>query len=180
MAVEPHQWLAKHAAEFGYVRNNVGPASVDLRLHNIIKFAKRPSRWRRLWCHLRFLFWCTREDQFVDWREVRLFDGEKYTFRPGYFYLCSTIENIIVPSTHCAFLQMRSSPARKGLGHKMAGFIDPGFEGQITLELETHLPVRIAQGERIVQLVYDRLTERTVQSYVGRYKGQQGPTKAYN
>jgi deoxycytidine triphosphate deaminase len=35
----------------------------------------------------------------------------------------------------------------------MAGFIDPGFEGQITLELTTNLPLAVPSGERIVQLI---------------------------
>lgn len=105
---------------------------------------------------------------------------ENVIFDPGIFYLCSTLEYIKMPTTHCGMINMRSSLARKGLGHKMAGFIDPGFEGQITLELETALPLQVAYGERIVQLIYIRLSETTDHPYTGRYNGQRGPTEAYH
>lgn len=99
---------------------------------------------------------------------------------PGKFYLASTLEYVTVPVTHCAFVHMRSSLARKGLGHKMAGFVDPGFEGQITLELETSCRIETYRVERIVQLIFARLTEPTAKPYAGRYQGQRGPTRAYN
>jgi dCTP deaminase len=105
--------------------------------------------------------------------------GDKLVLYPGQFFLGSTAEYIRVPDTHCAMIQMRSSLARRGLGHKMAGFVDPGFEGQITLELETAQVMETFLGERIVQLIYIRLTEPTQKLYRGRYQGQQGPTEAY-
>lgn len=154
--IEPYQWLITHADAYGYKAEHVGPASVDLCLGN----AKRYS---------------TRYQDFMPCT----FDSNATTFLPEAFYLCSTQETISVPPTHCAFLNMRSSWARKGLGHKMAGFIDPGFTGQITLELETSIPVVVPLGERLVQLVYMRLTEPTLLPYAGRYQGQTGPTQAY-
>lgn len=173
MSVEPSQWLAENASKLGFEIHNVGPASADLRMHSVYKFAKKPSWWQRFKC------WFKGVEIEPVWHEVRLFDSERFSFKPGFFYLCSTTEYIRVPDTHCAFVQMRSSLARKGLGHKMAGFIDPGFEGQVTLELETHLPVYATQNDRIVQIIYERLTEKTDRAYKGKYQGQQGPTEAY-
>lgn len=159
--IEPYQWLSAYANHYGYRPEHVGPASVDLCLHPTIraKTAALPLETR--------------------WVESYHTSNEPVLFQPGIFYLCSTLEYITVPPTHCALVQMRSSLARKGLGHKMAGFVDPGFHGQITLELETAVDVTVHVGERIVQLVYIRLTEETIKPYQGHYNGQQGPTFAY-
>lgn len=153
--IEPYQWLREHAVKLGLKPENVGPASADL---------------------------CISADYVeVDYDfitdEVKA-DGFLY-LDTDYFYICSTQEHIYVPETHCAFIQMRSSWARKGLGHKMAGFIDPGFHGQVTLELETASSLVIPVGERIVQIIYSRLTEPTAKPYTGKYLGQRGPTVAY-
>ena len=156
MSVETYQWMMEHGLEFGYKLENIGPASVDLELGAVHAYDFR-----------------RRKEGFQKRIENPIY------FRPGIFYLASTVEYIKVPTTHCAFVNMRSSLARKGLGHKMAGFIDPGFEGQITLELETSIPLDVSIGERIVQLIYCRLTEETQKPYVGRYRGQIGPTEAY-
>lgn len=159
MSVEPYQWLIAQATELGYDPANVGPASVDLCLG-----AGKAYYLSEIY-----------SDIFYDHS-----DGTKHVcFKPDIFFLCSTVEYVKVPVTHCAFINMRSSLARKGLGHKMAGFIDPGFEGQVTLELETNRLVDVKLGERIVQLIYMRLTEPTVKPYKGKYLGQRGPTEAY-
>lgn len=149
--IEPYQWLYAQAQALGYNPAHVGPASVDLCLGDVKVLDKKHIRW----------------------------SGYSVLFEPWVFYLCSTLECITVPLTHCAFLSMRSSLARRGLGHKMAGFIDPGFTGQITLELETSMPIEVTHGARIVQLIYMRLTETTERPYSGRYLGQRGPTESY-
>lgn len=156
--IEPYQWYLEHASELGFNPNNIGPASVDLCLNEMKA-------------------WVTTSNSFVEvYPEKHL---QEYTLVPFTFYLASTLEYIKVPTTHAAMVQMRSSLARKGLGHKMAGYIDPGFEGSITLELESSKYVDIYKGERIVQIVYMRLTEETLKPYTGKYKGQVKPTEAY-
>ena len=161
--IEPYQWLVSKADELGLVKENIGPASVDLRLGDMIKVSGKVSK----------------EGE----NEVQSYgfkvSEEGFTFHPRYFYLCSTVEYVKVPKTHAGFVNMRSSLARRGLGHKMAGFIDPGFEGEITLELSADIPVHVSFRERIVQIVYVRLTEESEKGYEGKYKGQVGPTEAY-
>lgn len=150
--IEPYQWLVENAEKLGYNKANCGPASVDLRLGEVKGYEPHTKLFHLV---------------------------ESNTLYKGCFYLCSTLEHIRVPETHCGFINMRSSWARKGLGHKMAGFIDPGFEGQITLELETAIDVFAPMGLRIVQLIYQRLTEPTSKPYSGKYLGQRGATEAY-
>lgn len=156
--IEPYQWLLAWQEELGYKKENISGASVDLELGEVKVFYRRNSQ--------------------LPLEPLILLDNP-IVFYPNTFYLCSTVEYIKVPSTHCAFINMRSSLARKGLGHKMAGFIDPGFEGQITLELEAAIPVEVLRGERIVQIIYMRLSEKTQKPYEGKYKGQVGATEAY-
>lgn len=155
--IEPYQWLVNNYKELGYKYENISSASVDLELGSLSIYNAERGRFN----------------------SIPNNKGIAYNFAPGRFYLASTIEYIKVPPTHCAFINMRSSWARKGLGHKMAGFIDPGFEGEITLELEPSISVKIAKGERIVQIIYCRLSEETIKPYQGKYKGQKGATEAY-
>jgi dCTP deaminase len=67
--------------------------------------------------------------------------------------------------------------------HSTAGLADPGFEGQITLELSNvaSLPIAIYPGMRIAQLVFERLTTPADAPYGhdrlgSKYQGQSGPT----
>jgi len=154
--VEPYQWLIANAEKCNLPVGQIGPASVDLSLGEV-KLYKTYTKSYDL---------------------VLPLHG-KLHFYPDNFYLCSTVEYIKVPPTHCAFVNMRSSLARRGLGHKMAGFVDPGFEGQITLELSADIILQVEPGERVVQLIYVRLTEETHKPYVGRYNKQVGATEAY-
>ena len=67
--------------------------------------------------------------------------------------------------------------------HSTAGLADPGFEGQITLELSNiaSLPIAIYPGMRIAQLVFERLSTPADRPYGAgglgsKYQGQRGPT----
>lgn len=103
---------------------------------------------------------------------------------PGDFALGTTIETVTIPPHLVGQINGRSSWARKGLiVHTTAGFIDPGFTGQITLELKNvgnetlWLPV----GERICQLVLTQLTSPAETPYGtaglgSHYQGQHGVT----
>ena len=166
--IEPYQWLLAHAEEYGFPIENIGPASVDLSLANNIvsKYFLGEKTY-------------TMEGRPFFEERIVLASNGTIIMMPHVFYLCSSQEYIYVPPTHCAMVQMRSSPARRGLGHKVAGFVDPGFHGQITFELTADIPIELAYGERIAQIIYMRLTELTERPYIGKYNGQTGPTEAY-
>ena len=156
--IESAAWLRTHAAAYGYDPLHIGPASVDLCLHPSIRVLLSTHHM-----HADFL----------------MMPDTTFTFHPGVFYLCSTRETLSIPITHAAVLHMRSSYARQGLGHKMAGYIDPGFTGQLTLELTTDLPVTVPYHAPLVQVVFLRLAEPTDTPYHGQYQGQHGPTEAF-
>lgn len=99
---------------------------------------------------------------------------------PKGFVLASTIETVSIPLHLCGSVDGRSSVGRLGLlVHVTAGFIDPGFSGQITLEFAnlTDLPIYIVPGTRICQIVLRQVVGCDI-GYSGKYNGQKGPTES--
>lgn len=107
-----------------------------------------------------------------------------FVLHPGELVLASTVERISLGSALAARLEGKSSLGRLGLMvHSTAGFIDPGFSGQVTLELSNvaTLPIILRPGMRIGQLCVIKLTSRADRPYGtdglgSRYQGQRGPT----
>jgi len=97
---------------------------------------------------------------------------------PKSFILATTRERIKIPNDLVAFVEGRSSIGRMGLFVQNAGWVDPGFEGQITLELfnANQVPIRVDAGRRICQLVFSKLDKPADKPYSGKYKGQKGTT----
>jgi dCTP deaminase len=103
---------------------------------------------------------------------------------PGDFALGTTMETVTIPAHLVGQINGRSSWARKGLiVHTTAGFIDPGFTGQVTLELKNvgHETLWLPVGERICQLVLTQLTSPAERPYGAEglgshYQGQTGVT----
>lgn len=99
---------------------------------------------------------------------------EEYAIiNPGEFMLATTKEWIRVPVSSAAFVQGRSSIGRIGLSVQNAGFVDPGFEGHITLELknDSPLPIYLYKGYPIAQLIYMEAKDVS-RPYDGKYVGQ--------
>ncbi len=87
-------------------------------------------------------------------------DGAPISIRPGEFILASTQETVRIPATLVGQVEGKSSWARRGLlVHVTAGFIDPGFQGAITLEIVNLSSVNIYPmvGQRIAQLAVHQL-----------------------
>jgi len=103
---------------------------------------------------------------------------ERIVLRPGDAVLVCTIEYIKMPGDCAGVVYLKSSLARQGLDHALAGFVDPGFEGNLTLELHAHCPIVLTHGQRIIQLVLSRLETEPEVVYSGKYQGQRGPTGA--
>lgn len=107
-----------------------------------------------------------------------------FILRPNEFALASTIECITLPDHVAARLEGKSSLGRIGLMiHSTAGFVDPGWHGQLTLELSNcaPFPIRLSYGMKIGQLSFVRLSSPCRNPYGSaqlgsRYQGQTGPT----
>lgn len=99
--------------------------------------------------------------------------------RPEQFIIASTKERVEIPPGLVGKIEGRSSIGRLGLEvHATAGFIDPGFKGQITLELTNNStrPIKLPEGLRICQIFFTKLASTPKEIYNSKYQGQEGPT----
>ncbi|MFZ4450508.1 dCTP deaminase [Salibacterium aidingense] len=103
------------------------------------------------------------------------FESEEVIIPPHSFLLATTKEYIRLPHHVTAFVEGRSSIGRMGLFIQNAGWVDPGFEGEITLELynANRLPIRLKAERRIAQLVFAFMDQEASSPYHGKYQGQQ-------
>jgi dCTP deaminase len=109
---------------------------------------------------------------------------EPFVLHPGEFVLGSTLERIKLPDDLVARLEGKSSLGRLGLLiHSTAGFIDPGWDGHVTLELSNvaNLPITIYPEMKIGQVSFMQLSEPAAAPYGAaklgsKYQGQRGPT----
>ena len=91
-----------------------------------------------------------------------------YVLKPNEFILGSTIEKVKLPSTVSAFFDGKSGLGRKGIGtHITAGFIDAGFEGNVTLEIKNNSDkqFRLSEGMLIGQLIFFELKSECMRPY---------------
>lgn len=109
---------------------------------------------------------------------------EPFIVHPGEFILGNTIERIALGNDLVARLEGKSSLGRLGLiVHATAGYIDPGFDGNITLELSNvaNLPIRLYPGMKVGQISFFAMTTPADRPYGhpslgSKYKGQTVPT----
>ena len=115
---------------------------------------------------------------------VEVTGDEPFILHPGEFVLGSTIERVRIPDDLVARLEGKSSLGRLGLLiHSTAGYVDPGWDGTLTLELSNvaNLPITIYQGMKIGQISFFRLSSPAEVPYGSgatgsKYQGQRGPT----
>ena len=150
------------------------PSSVDVRV----------DRYFRVFHNARYPFIDVREPQDDLTELVEIDEDSPFILHPGEFVLGSTLERITLPDDLDGRLDGKSSLGRLGLLiHSTAGFIDPGWDGHVTLELSNvaNLPITIYYGMKIGQLSFVQLTEPAERPYGAaglgsKYQGQRGPT----
>jgi len=152
----------------------VQPASIDLRLGEAF----------RVFTRHKYGFVDLAVDQPDLTEPVSVPPGESFALHPGEFALGSTVERVGVPADLVGRLEGKSSLGRLGLIiHSTAGYIDPGFEGTLTLELSNvaNLPIVLTPGMPIGQISFMRMTTPVERPYGSpglgsRYQGQVDPT----
>ena len=115
---------------------------------------------------------------------VEVADGESFVLHPGEFVLGSTLERVRLTDDIVARLEGKSSLGRLGLLiHSTAGFVDPGFDGYLTLELSNvaNLPIAIYPEMKIGQISFYQMSTPADHPYGSsesgsKYQGQRGPT----
>ncbi|WP_226345967.1 dCTP deaminase [Agilicoccus flavus] len=152
----------------------IQPSSIDVRL----------DRYFRLFDNHKYAVIDPSEEQPDLTRLVEVETDDSFILHPGEFVLGSTFENVTLPDDVAARVEGKSSLGRLGLlTHATAGFVDPGFDGHVTLELSNvaTLPIRLWPGMKIGQLCFFRLTSAAEHPYGSaergsHYQGQRGPT----
>ena len=153
---------------------DVQPSSVDLRV----------DRYFRTFHNHRYAHIDVKKpmDGLTELVDVK--EDEAFILHPGEFVLGSTREYVRLPNDLVARLEGKSSLGRLGLLiHSTAGYVDPGFEGHLTLELSNvaNLPITIYPDMKIGQISFFRLTSPADDPYGSKkagskYQGQRGPT----
>jgi dCTP deaminase len=152
----------------------IQPASVDLRLGSeFLEFQRtnissiHPGDEREI-------------EEYIT--ETVVEDGEDFVLHPGDFVLGTTKERVEIPPDLIAHVEGRSSLGRLAVVvHSTAGLCDPGYRGQITLELSNlgTAPVVLTPGMRISQLTFTELTSPAERPYGAdrgsKYQDQSGP-----
>ena len=150
------------------------PSSVDVRV----------DRFFRVFHNARYPYIDVKEPQEELTELVEVAGEQPFILHPGEFVLGSTLERVVLPDDLVARLEGKSSLGRLGLLiHSTAGFIDPGFDGHVTLELSNvaNLPITIYHGMKIGQISFVQLSEPAEKPYGSgdlgsKYQGQMGPT----
>src|SRR5213082_837744 len=150
------------------------PSSLDVRV----------DRYFRVFHNARYPYIDVKQPQEELTEQVEIVDDQPFILHPGEFVLGSTLERVGLPDDLVARLEGKSSLGRLGLLiHSTAGFIDPGWDGHVTLELSNvaNLPITIYHAMKIAQLSFVRLTEAAEHPYGSsglgsKYQGQRGPT----
>jgi dCTP deaminase len=157
-----------------YDESLVQPSSVDVRV----------DRSFRVFNNTRYPYIDVRKPMEELTELVKVADEEAFVLHPGEFVLGQTLERVKLPPDLVARLEGKSSLGRLGLViHSTAGFVDPGFEGNLTLELSNlaNLPITLYHGMPIGQISFMRM-DRAVENPYGaeqagsKYQGQAEPT----
>ncbi len=157
-----------------YAPELMQPSSLDVRVDRYFRVF-RNSRYP-------YIDVKARQEELTELVEVA--GEEAFILHPGEFVLGSTLERVTLPNDLVARLEGKSSLGRLGLLiHSTAGFIDPGWDGHVTLELSNvaNLPITIYPEMKIGQLSFVQLSEPAEHPYgsegIGsKYQGQRGPT----
>ena len=157
-----------------YDPDQIQPSSVDVRV----------DRRFRVFHNARYPYIDVRAPQPDLTELLTVADDEPFVLHPGEFVLGQTLESIALPDDIVARLEGKSSLGRLGLLiHSTAGFVDPSWEGNLTLELSNvaNLPITIYHGMPIGQISFMRMDGPVERPYGGsevgsKYQGQAEPT----
>lgn len=144
-------------------KDSIQPASVDLRLGK--GFLSIDSEQ------------IIEAEKEVKYKKI---DKAVYVLKPGQFVLATTLEWLELGRNVVGELSGKSSWGRRGLKIENAGFVDPGFKGNLTLKIlnEGSAPVLLKVGEPICQIEFRKLLTPCEQVYKGKYVEQSGVTGA--
>lgn len=152
---------------------NIDACSIDLRLSNKFRFFKKSNI-----THIDIKD--INMDKLMEFKEVE--ENEPVIIHPGDLVIGSTIEHVELPDDIVGTLDGRSSLGRLGIVvHSTANSIDPGFKGNISLEISNinSMPIRLWPEMRICRLTFTKLSDKCEVPYYkkesAKYKDSKGP-----
>lgn len=157
-----------------FVPELVQPSSVDLKLGSDFRVF-RNSRYA-------FIDPSTTQPDLTE--QIIATSEEPFILHPGEFALGTTLERVAIPDDIVGHLEGKSTLGRLGLMiHSTAGYVDPGWDGYLTLELcnVSNLPILLKPGMRIGQIAFYKMTSSVDIPYGdprlgSHYQGQVGAT----
>jgi dCTP deaminase len=157
----------------------------------------KPDRWIRAWAEAGGVapyepaqvnaasFDVRLSDHWICPTAIRRSSGAAHQALPGEVVLASTLEYVRIPRTVACDLKLKSTLGRLWINHSLAGWCDPGFEGNITLELQNlgPTPFVLEANRRIAQLIFIAMESEPDVAYgepgsSSHYQGQRGTTIA--
>jgi dCTP deaminase len=150
------------------------PSSLDVRV----------DRYFRVFRNSRYPYIDVKQEQEELTELVEIDDETPFILHPGEFVLGQTLEWVELPDDLVSRLEGKSSLGRLGLLiHSTAGYVDPGWKGNLTLELSNvaNLPIALYYGMRIGQISFFRMSSPVERPYGSpelgsKYQGQSEPT----
>ncbi len=149
---------------------DVEPASVDVHLGEELLIEEKVGG----------VIDVTDESTYPGYYEREMEGG--YTIGSRSFVLGTTEETVNIPNGIVGYLHGRSSVGRLGMFIENAGLIDPGFSGEITLELfnASRNHIRLQEGMRIGQITFHEVKTAPDVGYSkyngNKYDEQEGTT----
>lgn len=149
----------------------IQPASIDVHLASLLKVFVAPIHHDST---SGLYVIDPAKDNSQAFRDVLLQDGDVLLLMPSMFVLGSLIERVNIPDDMVCRVEGVSSNGRHGLTiHSTAGWVDPGYSGNLTLEMGniTPAPILLRPRMRIAQLSFAYLSKPVLKPYSGRYQG---------
>jgi dCTP deaminase len=156
--------------------DQIGPASIDLKLGPVFKSFNIAKH------HLLDIKKGLPDKDFIIRKKIK--EDDFYILHPHSFVLAATLEYVKVPKDLVLRVEGKSTLARMGILVHTAGFVDPGFEGALTLEIsnQSELPVALYPEMYICQVAVELLSSPAEVPYNKRkkslYSKQKDPTTA--
>ena len=144
--------------------DQIGPASIDLKLGPVFKIFNITKQ------HLLDIKQGIPNDDFIITKKLK--KNEPFILHPNNFVLAATKEYVVVPDNMILRVEGKSTLARMGILVHTAGFVDPGFEGTLTLEIsnQSNLPVALYADMYICQIAVEYISSPAEIPYNKRKK----------
>jgi dCTP deaminase len=162
------------------------PHAVDLRLGATFRVPKRTFNVKRTSegrTAVSLDHMSVNNGHFAVYDEVDLKPGQYFDILPGEWVMGFTQEKVHIKSnTLMGVLYPRSSVNRRGLAVDLTGIVDSGYNGHLMIPIHNTTSmqvIRVYPGERICQLVFERLEQPVREGYVGRYGGKSQMPSSY-